>query len=62
MSASTENLLEQIKKTEEMLVIARRDGHQPVIVQCEADLKKLRRSLNSANEALTEGKQNLLKG
>ena len=61
MSASTEKLLENIKLTEETLVVAKRDGNVALIAQYEADLHALRTSLASANTALTEGKT-LLKG
>jgi hypothetical protein len=57
MSATTERLLEQIKLTEETLAVAKRDGHAEIAEQCESDLDALRRSLASANQALTEGKQ-----
>jgi len=62
MSASTERLLEQIKQTEETLAIAKGDpGAATTVAQCEVDLRRLRRALSSANDALTEGKQ-VLKG
>lgn len=62
MSATTERLLEQIKLTEETLATAKSYGQVALIEQCEADLTRLRQSLLSANEALNEGKQSLLKG
>jgi hypothetical protein len=61
MSASTERLVEQIRLTEETLALAKRDGNQLLVAQCETDLRVLRKSLVNANEALTEGKQ-VLKG
>jgi hypothetical protein len=57
MSATTENLLERIKLTEETLLVAKRTGAVEIIAQCETDLKVLRSSLMKASEAIAEGKQ-----
>ena len=57
MSARTESLLEEIKKTEEALVEARAQGLKPTaIMTIEANLSSLRSKLTSATQALTEGK------
>jgi hypothetical protein len=61
MSASTEKLLEQIKQVEEELCAAKISGNTIRIIALESNLRNLCRALNSANEALSEGKQ-ILKG
>jgi hypothetical protein len=59
MSASTEQLVEQIKATEAAIVVAEGGGKDVTVLK--ADLRQLQRRLHVATEALTEGKH-VLKG
>jgi hypothetical protein len=62
MSAATELLLEQIRDLKIKIDEAKNIGSQTSIFLLQDQLVKLQKQLNSANEALTEGKQTLLKG
>ena len=59
MSASTENLVEQIRQTELAIVTAESAGYDASSLK--RDLQHLQRKLQTASEALTEGKR-VLKG
>jgi len=56
MSATTESLLEEIKNTEATLATCNASGDGTGAAVAVATLKKLRRQLSKASEALTEGK------
>jgi hypothetical protein len=60
MSASTEALVEKIRLVEVQLAAEPKDS--PQAQPLREQLKALQRQLNTANEALNEGKQSLLKG
>lgn len=57
MSASTEQLVEEIKLTEKALEEALTSGVGSTIDHVTRALHELRQRLTKANEALTEGKQ-----
>ena len=59
MSASTENLVQQIRLLEEAIRVAEANGQDSS--NLKADLKYAQRKLATCNEALTEGRQ-ILKG
>ena len=59
MSATTENLVEQIKRIEERLADPTLDPNIRVVM--DREIKKLRLALTNAAGALNEGKQ-VLKG
>jgi len=61
MSATTEILLEQIKKTEEALTEARAAGDTVALVRLQESLKKLHIQFTSSSQALNEGRS-VLKG
>jgi hypothetical protein len=60
MSASTEALLESIKHIEARIAAATAGGRDPSVLK--ETLLKLQQQLTTANQALNEGKQALLKG
>ena len=57
MSATTENLLEEIKNAEIALAICGAAGDAAGAANAATALKELRKRLAKANEALTEGRQ-----
>lgn len=59
MSASTENLIEQIASTE--AAIRLQEAAKADVTDLKRDLKRLQKKLAQSNDALTEGKQ-ILKG
>ena len=61
MSATTENLLEEIKRTEIALENDRAEGNQSGVEHLTQKLSGLKQRLLQANEALTESRQ-ILKG
>ncbi len=61
MSASNELLLEQIKKTEEALAVAKAQGDSVALVSLQQRLQTLHTQFNASSSALTEGKA-VLKG
>lgn len=62
MSATTEKLLEEIKFIEDELSRSTAPDKAADHFRLSSQLKELRKQLGKANEALTEGKQTLLKG
>ncbi len=62
MSATTEKLLEEIKLVEDELSRSAAPDKAADHSRLSLELKELRKRLGKANEALTEGKQTLLKG
>jgi hypothetical protein len=60
MSASTEQLVEKIRAVEQQIATEPHGSRN--ITMLQEHLLTLQKQLNSANEALTEGKQTLLKG
>lgn len=61
MSARTEQLLEEIAKTEQVIVDAKAVGATALADVAAETLKRLQKELTAANADLTEGKQ-VLKG
>lgn len=61
MSATTELLLEQIKKAEEALSVARSLGDEATIVSLQTKIAKLNSQFSASASALNEGKA-VLKG
>ena len=57
MPATTEHLLEEIKRTERALETDKAEGNQPGVESLTKQLSELRQRLAKANEALTEGRQ-----
>ena len=57
MSATTENLLEEIKRVEEEMTQCQVNGDSHRASQLTEVMKKLQRRLAIANDALTEGRQ-----
>ncbi len=61
MSATSETLFENIRKTEELLAEATASGDAVAVSRLEKTLKELQKQFAAATDALTEGKQ-VLKG